>query len=276
MSNTLLIIEDNQEHFDKIKTIFEGWQFLPENHEDISYDDEDGIVSYINDKICTYKVSAIIMDISLEGNTDEKGLKIIKSIRDVDDPKNKIIPIYCYSQHGEKYIIRSKAFTAGVTNIFSKNKMNSPEDNEVKFLKQSLTALSLIYAFVSGQDSFVQGINKQLQETYNKVEETYSKVEEICSMDKVNLQILIELSSYQNIVDLTEINDTNEQIIINVIGQTKFDDLKQAKWGKEDSKQQKKLIENIDELVSTISVFFPVLLPFVSVFKLVKLFVKMK
>ena len=272
MSNKLLIIEDNLDDFNKIKEIFEGWQFLPENHEEIFKKDEnfnkEDIIAYINDKISSFKVSAIIMDIALKGEKDEVGLDIIASIRDVNDYKNKTIPIYCYSNYATIDSIKNRALTIGATNIFPKDK-DDIKDKELIFLKRSLTALALNYVSICGKPLYLKDINEKLQEINEKIEEIYN-------IDKVNLQALLKLLDYQNIVDLTEINDTNEQTIVNIIGQEAFNNLKQAKWRQEDAEQQKKLIENIEELVSIISGYFPVLLPFVSVFKLIKLFVKMK
>ncbi|MDR0230776.1 MAG: response regulator [Dysgonamonadaceae bacterium] len=252
--NKLLIIENNETHFDEIKKVFEDWNVLPVNHKDISsYSNKDAVVSYINNSIKESNISAIIMDISLQAsdNDDETGLEIIELIRAVDDDKNKTIPIYCYSQHGKSDSMRSKAFKMGATNIFSKASMNVSD--EVIFLKQSLTALAIIYTSVRDKGGLsIEDINKQFITIIEKLNS-------IKGQNNVLQQSIIKLLSLDDITSITELSDENYNQIVEAIGgESSWQALKEEKFFKENREGNIALVDDVANILSDIVALAPI------------------
>jgi hypothetical protein len=238
--NKLLLIENDPDDYKAIKKIFSDWDVFPEMHEDIAdYSDIDKIMSLIGTKIQD-GISAIIVDIALKDEFDDLGIKIIQKIKAINDIRYKTIPIYCYSQYPDK---RDDALKKGATNFFKKNEVYG-EDNtpEIIFLKQSLTALAFIYNDVCNMSPMLSDFTF-ISEQLNIILEGQN----------IMLKAIMQLSSYQDIIDLKD-DDEFEQKVKEKIGEETFNKLLQHKWREADNENQEKMIENVIDIISAIPI----------------------
>jgi CheY-like chemotaxis protein len=254
MSNKLLVIENEQSEFNKVKNIFNDcFEVFPENHREIDYENNNKIVEQIKKAIHEKNISAIILDISLQGDSDTNGLEVIGEIRKLEELKYKIIPIYCYSRHGNDQKIISQAFKKGTTNIFAKGNISNPQSDEILFLKQSLTALAFIYTDVCGKDAL------DLKEVIQQISKINKKLQNIDETTKTNLNAILQFSTFQNIFDLIEINENNKETIANAIGGEKIlNNLLQTKWFVANKEQQEQLVDNVADIFSNIPILSPI------------------
>jgi len=194
------------------------------------------------------------LDISLYGLTDKTGLELINNIRshDEDSYKNKIIPIFCYSQHDH---LQKEAYKCGATNYFSKNILYNTQDTRFIFFEQTLQALTFLYLDATEQarrlDLFAE-IQKKLDR---------SMVE-----NSLILNGVLQLLSLKDLDRILEKEDLDKSLT-EILGNDAVLELRKAKFHVE----QKELLESQLEDIAGILSSNPALVPIVSVLKGIRL-----
>lgn len=250
--NKILVIENTESDFNNVRKIFSGWNILPDKHNEIDYNSNSKIVDSVKDAVQEKGISSIIIDISLQGDCDENGLEVIEKIRALKDVEFKIIPIYCYSRHGNTKSMIEKALRKGATNIFSKGRINNPQSDDIIFLQQSLTALSFIYSKSCG-DVF------DIKDVLNQMSDINDKLRSIDAIAKINLNAILQFSTFQDIDDLTTLNDTNRATIANAIGgEDALENLLKTRWLTQNKAQQEELINQVADILSNIPGLSPI------------------
>ena len=256
--NTIAIIEDNLRDFESVKNIFsdtskqiwpnyeEFWKkVLPEDADSQSDGFEDELISnicnQIEGNICN--LSAIIMDISLYSETDDLGIKIIKQIRNKKEIKFNLIPIFCYSRHGDNIEIRKNALAAGATNIFNKEVVDNQSryaKKDIAELKISVDSQMLAYQLFQYSISSLERVEDYLKKNDTKTDFLVEGVVSLMKLDKLN-----------EITDDVE----KEQILESLYGgKEKLDEVKRKMYRIEDKINQAELLDDTADLLSSIPV----------------------
>lgn len=254
--NTIALIEDKSRDFESVKSIFsdtskqiwpnyeEFWKMvLREDADSQAGGFEDELISNICDQIegNIDNLSAIIMDISLYSKTDEVGIEIIRQIRKKEDVKFKLIPIFCYSRHGDSEDIRKKAYAAGATNIFNKEVV----DDHSRYAKKDIAELKIS---VDSQMLAYQLAHYSIS--------SLKKVEDYLKKDALKIDFLVEgiisLMKLDNIIKITD-NKEKEQMLEGVFGgKEQFNEVKNKMYQFEDANDQTELLNDISDVLSQI------------------------
>lgn len=270
--NKLIIIENEKRDFESIKSKFSDWTIFPEEHNIIEYDNNDSILLTVKKAIDEEQVSAIVIDISLINSEDKTGIEIIKQIRNQDNIRYKIIPIFCYSRHGDDREIRKEAFTAGATNIFRKSIIDSQDEEGIDFLKKSLLALAFIYSNALGRALDLEEVNSSLHDIIQHLGLINKKINSQLEVNKLNLLMSMNISSSDDMTEMT-VDKKNKEILINLVGsEEKLMDLMRKKCRKEDKEKREQLMDDIADIISDLPVLFAP--QFAALFRCLKILLK--
>ncbi len=246
--NTIAIIENDPDDFKSVKKIFSDtskqiwpdyhgfWKNVPRNSEEESIR---MICKQIEDNIDT--LSAIIMDISLDNDDDRWGIKIIQQLRGKMEFKYKLIPIFCYSRHGNDDDYRKEALAAGATNIFNKeivDNLGIGINQDLAELKISVDSQMLAYQLVQYSLSSFNRVEHYLTEDAKKTDYLVEGLTTLIKIDNLNT--------------ITEDKD-KEQMLEGVFGgKEKLVEVKRKMIQLEEKYDQVELLDDISGLLSLI------------------------
>lgn len=264
--NTIAIIENERKDFDSVKKMFnasnvwptdfsELWKEIPTKKDDSesTFEFEEKLVS----SICTQiydsidEISAIIMDISLYGDLDKSGLNIIRKIRNREEAKYKLIPIFCYSKHGNIPEYREPALSAGATNIFDKQDI----DNNGKVAQRKIEEFQItMRAQMVAYEVSMMEINtlhriKNIENTLSDIRNT-----QIEDSGKLNIttEMLLSMISLSDLDGITN-NEEKQRLIEKILGgKEQFEQIRQKMYQKDDKNNQVELLEDIYNVLSSI------------------------
>ena len=247
--NTIAIIEDDPQDFELVKNIFddtskniwpdynEFWKKVwPKGADSQSGGFENDLVSNICNQIeCNLTdISAIIMDISLYNDTDDLGIKIIKQIRNKKELKYKLIPIFCYSRHGNSIGIRKEALASGATNIFNKEVVDNQgidAKKDIAELKITVDYHMLAYQLAQYSITSLERVEDRMEENAKKTDFLVEGLISLMKLDKIN-----------EITDDTE----KEQMLESIFGgKDKLAEVKRELYREE---KNNKLSDDLDDI----------------------------
>lgn len=274
--NTIAIIDDNARDFESIKEIFadtskriwpdyyDFWQAVsPEDSIDpqsLEFDDNlvSNICKQIEDNI--NNISAIIMDISLKGNGDDSlGIRIIDQIRNINEFKHRLIPIFCYSVNGDDLELRKDALKVGATNVFNKTQLNNQSIDAVigtAELKITLDYHMLAYQLSVIATSTLEKIEDYLKEDAKKSDILVEMVTSLIKLDKLN--------------EISEDADKEEMIKSIFGGDEKLKEVKKKMDRLEKINDQAEMLNTIGDVMSLIpglNFVFPIVPKLFSLFQ---------
>lgn len=253
---TIAIVEDNRRDFDSVKRMFEENNVWPRSYDDFwkkaNPNDEKGVLSYICDRlinaITENTICGIIMDIALCGDEDETGIKIIEKIRDNQDPKCKLIPIFCYSKFGEDGERRKQALKNGATAVFLKEDIDNTGINA----RQNIVEFQIhLKTQMLAYDMACYGLN-----TMSKVDNGLPSIHGFNENHSKKLDLAIEMMlTMMKLNDLNLITDDaeKEQTIEEIVGgKDQLERIRQKMCQLEEKNNQVELLDDISNVLSLI------------------------
>lgn len=282
--NTIAIIENNPSDFKSVKQMFktsyiwptdssEFWKKIPtkKNDSENTLEFEEKLVSSICEQIYNSidEISAIIMDISLYCDLDESGLKIIRNIRNKDEAKYKLIPIFCYSKHGKTPDYREKALSIGATNIFDKKDIDNKGKVAQRIIEEfQITMRAQMVAFeVSMMEINTLHKIKNIEDTVLEIRN--SQIEDSGKLN-ITTEMLLSMMSMSDLDSIT--NSEEKQRLIEKIlgGKDQFEQIRQKMNQLEDRKNQVELLDDISNVLSSIpglNFVFPIVPKLLSIIR---------
>lgn len=263
--NTIAIIENKPNDFDSVKKMFkasnvwptdfsEFWKKTPQkkpSQSNLDYENllVSSICEQIYDNINT--LSAIIMDISLYSDLDESGLMVIKKIRDKKNAQYNLIPIFCYSRHGETPEIREKALAAGATNIFDKQDIGNKgkvAQRKIEEFQITMRAQMVAYEVSMGEIQTLQEI-RRIENSLSDMRNTQMEDSRKLNITTEMLLSMISVSNLNSIVD----DEDNMSLIEKIVGgKEQLEQIRQKMYQSEDKKHQVELLDDISDVLSSI------------------------
>ncbi len=254
----ILVIENEVDDFDDIKSNLREWDIYPNDFSEIGSFDLKSISQFVLKALSeNTDIVALIIDISLINYKDETGLELIKVIRNSNDDTliNKIIPIFCYSRHDD---LKEAALKAGATNFFSKDSFTNTNDSRYLFLRQSLHALAFLY---------LDAID--YAQRLSNFDEIMEKLNESRVDNKLILNAVLQLLEFDDLDKLIE-SDETESELSQRLGEETLQDLKKVKLSEQDKERLENQLNDIADIIGTI----PGLSPFAGILKGIRLLSK--
>ena len=271
---TIAIVEDDRKDFDSVKRMFEESNVLPQSYADfwkmVDTKNEEAVVSYIYNwlirEITNNTICGIIMDIALLGDEDETGIKIIEKIRENQDPKCKLIPVFCYSKYGEDGEKRKRALKNGATAVFVKEDIENTGINA----RQNIVEFQIhLKTQMLAYDMACYGLN-----VMQKVDDKLSSIHDFNENHTKKLDLAIEM-----VLTMMKLNDLNlitddtekEQTIKEIVGgEDQLEQMRKKMYQIEDKYNQVEILNDISDVLSSIpglNFVFPIVTKLLSMIR---------
>lgn len=254
--STVAIIENELQDFNSVKGIFEENNVWPSDYSkfwrkiDTSNENELilNIFKILKDKILNNTISVIIMDISLCGDNDDAGIKIIEKIRNEADLQCKLIPVFCYSRHGRSSERRKLALKNGATAVFNKEDINNTgviAQQNIKEFQIHLKTQMFAYAMAHYELSVLQRIDKKLLSIQDSHTDFSKKLSVVAEM----LLTMIKLDDLDRISN----DEEKEMLIKNIVGgEDQLEQIRKKMYQIEDKYSQVEILNDISDVLSSI------------------------
>lgn len=254
--------------------MFEENNVLPQSYDDFwkgsNTNDEKEVISYIYNwlinAITNNTICGIIMDIALCGDEDDTGIKIIEKIRDNQDPKCKLIPVFCYSKFGEDGEKRKQALKNGATAVFLKEDIENSGINA----RQNIVEFQIhLKTQMLAYDMACYGLD-----IMQKVDDEFSSIHCFNENHSKKLDIAIEMA-----LTMMKLNDLNlitndaekEQTIKEIVGgEEQLDQIRKKMHKLEDKYNQVEVLNDISDVLSSIpglNFVFPIVPKLLSIIR---------
>lgn len=223
----LIIIEDQKEHFEKIKSTFADWKTLLDYDEvcalieKSSWEIAEKLKNHILEKDMSKAAHVIIIDLKLNDNP-QLGLEILKDVRKLfttnDEELFIRIPIFCFSEYLRDKKKRLEVLDAAATSIYDKEVLNGDlNSDEIKYLQVSAKSLAINYIGDTRKKSrydliidILERLNEK-QETHNRQQETHNRLQ------YAMLELIMYNSQPKNLEEWYR-DESNKQLIIQILG----------------------------------------------------------
>lgn len=254
--STVAIIENELQDFNSVKGIFEENNLWPSDYSifwrNIDTSNENELIlkifEILKENILNNTISVIIMDISLCGDDDDAGIRIIEKIRKETDIQCKLIPIFCYSRHGRSSERRKLALKNGATAVFNKEDINNTgviAQQNIKEFQIHLKTQMFAYAMAHYELAVLQRIDKELLSIQDSNTDFSKKLNIIAEI----LLTMIKLDDLDRISN----DEEKETLIENIVGgEEQLKQIRKKMHKLEDKYNQVEVLNDISDVLSSI------------------------